>query len=287
MGIKVDIDKSISLYKSKGGKIAFENDLKKTLGYVANDNRINDVRELAYLLATAQVEGEYSLTRWEADYICKDSSGKRMTGRSYFGTLPDNKPCKSALDYYCGTQKKASYCYGDKAESREIVFDKRGLPYFGRGLIGVTWSDNYLKRGQSIGLGDALLKDPDLIIKKPKISYDVAVDFLANLKKGSNKKSTFDLVKEGDLVGARRWVNGCSREKCKPDAEQHYNRWMEVFNDKQVNLKKTKGVSPQESNVNIAKGSSGKGLKALGFGIIFLSVVGFAYGLYYFSRTKK
>jgi hypothetical protein len=32
--------------------------------------------------------------------------------------------------------------------------------------------------------------------------------------------------------------------------------------------------------------SSGKILKAIGFATIFLSVVGFAYGLYYFSRTK-
>jgi hypothetical protein len=32
--------------------------------------------------------------------------------------------------------------------------------------------------------------------------------------------------------------------------------------------------------------SSGKIFKAIGFATIFLSVVGFAYGLYYFSRKK-
>ena len=278
MGVKVDIEKAVSLYKSKGGKIQFEDDLKKILKYAENDNRINDFRELAYLLASAEVESSYSLSRWESDYVCKDSSGNRMTGRSYLGKLPDNKPCKSALDYYRSSSGKSNYYLKGT--------DSRGLPYFGRGLIQITHPENYKKRGQNIGLGDALYNDPDLIMKNPKISYDASVDFLIT-GKGSNKLSTFDLVKQGDLVGARRWVNGCSREKCKPEAEISYNKWLSVLNDSQVKAKKTVGVSPQESNKNIGKGGSGKGYKALGFGIIFLSVVGFAYGLYYFTRTKK
>lgn len=279
MGFRIDKDKAISLYKSKGGKIKFENDLRKIFGYVENDNRINDIRELAYLLASAEVESSYSLSRWESDYTCKDVSGKSLMGRSYLGTTPDNKPCERALNYYESSDGKSNYY------SRGT--DSRGLPYFGRGLIQITHPDNYKKRGKNIGLGDALYNDPDLVMKKPKISYDASVDFLIT-GKGSKKLSTFDLVKQGDLVGARRWVNGCSRERCKPDAEISYNKWLSVLNDSQVKAKKTVGVSPQEATkLSESKKGSGKVLKAVGFGIMFLSVVGFAYGLYYFSRTKK
>jgi len=278
MGFNLDSNKAISLYKSKGGKIKFENDLKKIFRYVENDNRVNDNRELAYLLATAEVESSYSLSRWEADYVCKDKNGKNLTGISYIGNLPNDMPCQSALNYYGSSTGKSDYY------TKGV--DSRGLPYFGRGLIQITHPSNYEKRGKNIGLGDSLLKDPELILKKPKISYDASVDFLIT-PKGSKKESTFDLVKKGDLTGARRWVNGCSRERCKPDAEESYKKWLSVLNDSDVKLKYTKGVSPTESteidNINKKKG---KGLKAIGFGVIILSVVGFAYGLYYFSRQK-
>lgn len=109
MGFKVDKNNAISLYKSKGGKIKFENDLRKIFGYVENDNRINDVRELAYLLATAEVESSYSLSRWEADYVCKDKNGQRLTGISYIGNLPNDMPCESALNYYGSNDGKSDY----------------------------------------------------------------------------------------------------------------------------------------------------------------------------------
>lgn len=278
MGFKVDKNNAISLYKSKGGKIKFENDLRKIFGYVENDNRINDVRELAYLLATAEVESSYSLSRWEADYVCKDKNGQRLTGISYIGNLPNDMPCESALNYYGSNDGKSDYY------SKGV--DKRGLPYFGRGLIQITNPSNYKKRGKNLGMGDALFNDPELIMKNPKISYDASVDFLI-MEKGSNKDSTFDLVKKGDLTGARRWVNGCSREGCKREAELLYEKWLSVLNNSKSNLKATKGYSPQESSkILTSNKKKGKGLKALGFGIMFISVVGFAYGLYYFSRQK-
>jgi hypothetical protein len=160
-----------------------------------------------------------------------------MLGRSYIGVLKDDKPCQSAINYYCSDSgSKASYCYGEKAEKRIKIYDDKGL------------------------------KDPDLIIKNPKISYDSAVDFLANVRKGTPKKSTFDLVKEGDLVGARRWVNGCSRTSCKKDAEQAYNRWMEVFNDPSVKLRDRKGRGTGNKKVrNIIIGSS---VTLIGLGVI-------------------
>jgi hypothetical protein len=201
-----------------------------------------------------------------------------MLGRSYIGVLKDDKPCQSAINYYCSDSgSKASYCYGEKAEKRIKIYDDKGLPYFGRGLIGITWADNYLSRGKNIGLGDRLLKDPDLIMKNPKISYDSAVDFLANVRKGTPKKSTFDLVKEGDLVGARRWVNGCSRTNCKKDAEQAYNRWMEVFQDPKAKLKYRKGTGVgNKKTTSIILGST--------ITLIGLSVIGF---IIYKSRKSK
>ena len=84
--------------------------------YAQNDDNISNKKDLAYLLATAKSEGDYSLTRWEADYLCGNK-----------GVPYVEKPCQRALDYYRSSDGKSNYY------SRGV--DVRGGPYFGRGLI--------------------------------------------------------------------------------------------------------------------------------------------------------
>jgi hypothetical protein len=214
MAVKVDIDKLIADYKKKGGKTEFLESLKKVLRFASKDKNINSINHLSYLLATAKAESDYSLERWEADYVC----GKA-------GVKYKDKPCQSAINYYCSTQGgKINYCEGKPK-------DKRGLPYFGRGLIQITWKENYKKYGDKIGVD--LVDNPEKIFI-PENSYKVAVAYLTD-KRGSSKKSTFDWVDEGNLTQARISVNGGTKGlKVVNDAYVFWNKLLKNNNAKVV-----------------------------------------------------
>ena len=158
----------------------FKESLKKILLWMKTDDLIKDPREAAYLLGTAFGESGYSLQRWEADYACSGS------GIPY-GT---SGPCSAALNYY----KKESK---NKINYYTLGTDRKGFPYFGRGLIQLTGKGNYELYGKKIGAD--LLGNGDLAIQENN-SYKIAVIFLSS--------NTFDKVKKGDLTRARKSVNG-------------------------------------------------------------------------------
>ena len=275
MGVKVkNIDKAVEIYKNKGGQVNFKNDLLKIFKFAERDSRINYIDELAYLLATAEVESNYSLSRWEADYVCRDENGISMFGRNYLDFLPNKKPCNEALNYYCSTQGgKQNYCLSE--------LDSRGLPYFGRGLIQITGKNNYKKYGDLIdnGLGNELIKNPDLVVSNPKISYDLAVAYLNNKKGGVFSKSgkprnAFDLVKDRDLTLARRFVNGGTRDI--NAVNNSFDRWKSVFKSEKNPVK--------EINFSIVNDKSNL-YKITGFSLVVICVVGLSY-LVLKSRNK-
>jgi len=225
MALYFNTDKALNLYKQKGGTTQFIGSLETILKNAKKDENINDVRELAYLLATAKKESDYSLQRWESDYLCG------RVGQKY-----TDKPCSSAINYYCSTQGgKKNYCI----DTDEL--DPRGLPYFGRGLINLTSKWNYDKYGRKIGVGDKLVNNPDLALE-PTISYRIATSFM-NDKKGSSKKSVFDYVKEGDFTKARRLVNGGSKGLL--DINKEYNKWIEVLLNSDLRKGKIKLTATQ------------------------------------------
>jgi putative chitinase len=79
-----------------------------------------------------------------------------------------------------------------------------GDRFKGRGFIQLTGRANYLKHGKAIGLGDQLIKNPNLA-NDSEIAAKLLGSFLKN-KESQIKQALL----AGDLAGARRLVNGGS-----------------------------------------------------------------------------
>ena len=79
-----------------------------------------------------------------------------------------------------------------------------GNRFKGRGFIQLTGRANYLKHGKAIGLGDKLIKNPELA-NDPQIAAKLLASFLKN-REAQIKQALL----AGDLTGARRLVNGGS-----------------------------------------------------------------------------
>lgn len=194
MSLRIDTSKAFDLAGYKG---SFAPSLKQVLKWGVKDSRITDIRQLAYILATADIESDYSLTRWEADFVCEG-----------WGIPYDKVPCQSALNYYASTNGKLNYY--------TLGVDPNGLPYFGRGLIQLTGIGNYRKYGKIIGVD--LVKYPDQAMKE-RNSYDIAVEYMKD-------RGTFQKVLAGDLYGARKTI-GSGGKASKVTAS--YNNWVKIL----------------------------------------------------------
>lgn len=208
MPVKFNINQAIKIWKEKGGKSNFEDSLKDVLRYMQNDKNISNIDEASYLLATAKAESDYSLQRWESDYLCGEQ-----------GVPYKNKPCEKALNYYRSTAGKKNYY--------TLGTDKNGLPYFGRGLIQLTGKANYEKYGKLIGVN--LVSDGDKALE-PKNSYKIASEYL--------KARTWKHIANGDLTMARKSVNGGTKGVDRTNKE--FYSWVKVFENPKVNFKGTK-----------------------------------------------
>jgi predicted chitinase len=227
MGLDFDINKAVELYKKSGASTQFTDSLKQVLRYAQKSDGINSISDLAYLLATAKSESDYSLQRWEADYLCNS------TGKAYVG-----KPCQRALDYYRSTNGKANYY--------NLGTDKNGLPYFGRGLIQLTGKSNYKYYGDKLGIN--LINNANLALV-PINSFNIATTFM-NKKRGGKyakngtSRSTFDIVRDGDLRLARISVNGGT--KSLSEINKNFALWKNI-------LAKVKAKPASQTNNNLVK----------------------------------
>tara|TARA_B110000858_G_C17748449_1_gene448475 strand:+ start:97 stop:813 length:717 start_codon:yes stop_codon:yes gene_type:complete len=205
MPVKFNINKAIQLFNQSGGNTKFDKSLSQVLNFMQNDDNVSNKKEASYFLATAKTESDYSLQRWESDYLCGEK-----------GVPYNGKPCQKALNYYRSSNGKANYY------SKGV--DSTGVPYFGRGLIQLTHNYNYDKYGKLIGVN--LLEDGDKALI-PENSYKVASAYL-------NRK-TFKYVNKGDLTQARKSVNGGTKGVA--DTNREYERWLNIFNNPQVKFK--------------------------------------------------
>ena len=261
MGISLNINTVIAEYKKKGGQTDFEDSLRKILEYAKNDNNLTSTTDLAYLLATAKAESDYSLERWEADYIC----GKK-------GVAFKDKPCEKALNYYRSTK-------GGKQNYYNLGVDKNGLPYFGRGLIQLTGKDNYKNYGDLIGVD--LVSDGNKALE-PKNSYNIATTFLSKKRggiyaKNGVKRSTFDMAKDNDLTLARKSVNGGS--KGLNEVNSKFQFWKQILQKKDLSIGSDTSETDADKKKRIIK-------RVVAVGVA-LAILGISGTLTYFYLKKK
>ena len=247
MAIKFNISKAFDDFKAMGGKTKFPDSLKQVLKYMQSDNNLTTINEVAWLLATAKVESDYSLQRWESDYLC----GKA-------GVPYKNQPCDRALRYYRSSNGKKNYF--------DLGTDSNGMAYFGRGLIQLTGKSNYDTYGKEIGVD--LIADGDKALI-PKNSYNIASSYF-------KRRKVFEYANAENFPMARKSVKGSSSGW--EDAKNEYDLWIDVLKKKNVGFKVT-------NKNNKAKSVSLKSI--LGYSVIFIAVVGLAYGFTIVTKTNK
>lgn len=84
----------------------------------------------------------------------------------------------------------------------------RYYPWYGRGLVQLTWEDNYRKAGKAIGVD--LIADPDAAME-PENAVAILV---LGMKYGWFTKRRLDEffdLKRSEFVGARRIINGTDK----------------------------------------------------------------------------
>jgi putative chitinase len=107
-------------------------------------------------------------------------------GISRFNTSPDGRP----FDLYDRRSDIGNSRPGD------------GALYRGRGFIQLTGKANYLEHGRAIGLGDALLRDPEKA-NEPLVAARLLSSFIK-----ARERPIKVALQQGDLAHARRLVNG-------------------------------------------------------------------------------
>ena len=179
-GGKVDRAKFFTAFRSQVGAL----DNSQVQGYNAifdywDKSNLSDSRWLAYVLATAFHEtGEYTQPVREGFASTDQGSINAVTQLFNSGRI--------------------SFNYA--------LPESNGKSYFGRGLVQITFGDNYKRLGQAIGIGNQLYDNPSLALDMDiavKILFKGMVDGLYTGK--SLRKYFFE--ERNDWDGARDIIN--------------------------------------------------------------------------------
>lgn len=88
--------------------------------------------------------------------------------------------------------------------------DASGRSYFGRGYVQITHARNYRKVGESLGWGNALLENPNLVLDHEK-SIAIIVEGMQRGLFTGHKLGDYFTSSQADWVGARQIVNPHSK----------------------------------------------------------------------------
>jgi predicted chitinase len=97
--------------------------------------------------------------------------------------------------------------------NRGIIGENYALPeangksYFGRGLVQITWGDNYKKLGQAIGIGNQLYDNPSLALNMDIAVKILFVGMVDGLYAPVNSLRKYFFEDRSDWVNARKIIN--------------------------------------------------------------------------------
>jgi hypothetical protein len=92
----------------------------------------------------------------------------------------------------------------------EYLRSKPYYPWYGRGLVQLTWEENYRKQDVKLGLMDALIENPDLALE-PKIATQILILGMADGDFTGKKLAQYFTDDLTDWYNARRIVNGTDK----------------------------------------------------------------------------
>ncbi|WP_017302011.1 glycoside hydrolase family 19 protein [Nodosilinea nodulosa] len=157
-------------------------------------SEISDLRWLAYVLATAYHETGQLIAPVREGF-CKTDEGS----------------IQAVTKLYTKGIIKHNYA---KPEAN-------GNSYFGRGLVQLTWADNYKKMGQTLGMGSQLYDNPALLLDlgiSVKVLFKGMIDGLFT---GQSLEDYFNATKT-DWMQARKIVNGMDKASAIADYAQRF-----------------------------------------------------------------
>lgn len=174
--MKFDHDKFINLYKSQYG--ALDNiqvsGLSGLLGFFEKDNHVNDVRWVAYMLATVKHE---CVNRWQP--IEEFGKGQAMA-------------------------------YGNPVQVRGSDGKIYTNTYYGRGYVQLIWVDNYRKMSYNLNLGDDILIHPERALEA-SIAYRIMSFGMRNGSFTGVRLGDYISSSKCDYYGARQIINDHDR----------------------------------------------------------------------------
>jgi len=86
----------------------------------------------------------------------------------------------------------------------------RYYPYYGRGYVQLTWSNNYARAGAALGYGNQFVNNPDMVLD-PKIAADIIALGMRDAWFTGVSLNTYIHGGTCDYYNARRIVNGLDK----------------------------------------------------------------------------
>lgn len=143
--------------------------------------------QVAYVLATVYHETAY--------WMCPIREGAWRYGQNY----SDANAVAAVTNAVAKGIIRKNYALRDP---------RTGKSYYGRGLVQITWYDEYLQMGQLLGID--LVKDPDKTLEWP-IALDILFTGMIKGTFRSNHKLS-DIVDAADWYAARGIINGDTKK---------------------------------------------------------------------------
>jgi surface antigen len=171
--MEFDHDKFINLYKSEYGTLdnSQASGLSGLLGFLEQDNHLNDVRWAAYMLATVKHE---CANLWQP--IEEFGKGQGMP-------------------------------YGIPVTVSGSDGKTHTNTYYGRGYVQLTWVDNYRKMSYNLNLGDDVLIHPERALEAP-VAYRIMSFGMRNGSFTGVGLNDYISGSKCEYYGARQIING-------------------------------------------------------------------------------